>query len=57
MSYIDVVVFLTEHLPPIKNSRKLFRRHITRFINKIHEAIENLENNKKFLCFPEELEY
>ena len=57
MSYIDDVVFLTEHLSPIKNSRKLFRRHITRFINKTHEAIENLENNKKFLCFPEQLEY
>ena len=57
MSYIDVVVFLTEHLPPIKKSRKLFRRHITRFINKIHEAVENLENVKKFLCFPQQLKH
>ena len=57
MSYIDDVVFLTEHLSLIKNSRKLFRRHITRFINKIHEAVENLENTKKFLCSPEQLKY
>ena len=57
MSYIDDVVYLAEQLPPLKNKRKLFRRHVTRFINKIHEVVENLENTKKFLCFPEQLKY
>ena len=52
MSYIDDVVFLTEHLSPIENSSKLFRRHITRFINKIYDAVENLENTKKVFMFP-----
>ena len=47
MSYIDDVHHLEEQLLYLKNSRKAFIGHVTRLINKIHEAIENLGNTEK----------
>ena len=39
----------------LKNSRKAFIGHVTRLINKIHEAIDNLENTEMVLCLTEQL--
>ena len=55
MSYVDDVDHLEEQLPSLKNSRKAFIGHVTRLINKIHEAKENLENTEKALCLTEQL--
>ena len=55
MSYIDDVDHLEEQLSSLKNSRKAFIGHVTRLINKIHEAIDNLENTEKVLHFTEQL--
>ena len=55
MSYVDDVDHLEAQLPPLKNSRKAFIGHVTRLINKIHEAKENLENTEKVLCLTEQL--
>ena len=55
MSYIDNVDDLNEQLWSLKNSRKAFIGHVTRLINKIHEATENLENTEKVLFLAEQL--
>ena len=55
MSYIDDVGHLEEQLSSLKNRRKAFIGHVTHLINKIHEAIENLENTEKVLCLTEQL--
>ena len=55
MSYIDDVDPLEEQLSSLKNSRKAFLGHVISLINKIHEAIENLENTEKVLCLTEQL--
>ena len=55
MSYIDDVDHLEEQFSPLKNCRKAFIGHATRLINKILEAIENLENTEKVLFLTEQL--
>ena len=55
MSYIDDTDHLKEQLSSLKNSSKAFIGHVTRLINKIQEAIENLENTEKVLCLTEQL--
>ena len=55
MSYTDDFDHLNEQLSSLENCRKAFIGHVTRFINKIHVAIENLENTEKVLCLAEQL--
>ena len=55
MSYVDDVDHLEAQLPSLKNSRKAFIGHVTRLLNKIHEAKENLENTEKVLCLTKQL--